>query len=79
MILVYTESSSTTYSITNVNHIQMRTLRESHPIRDRLSIGEHKYYKVAKPEPTVKAVKVHIIEISGASLITAYRVDPRGR
>jgi hypothetical protein len=57
----------------------MRTLRENTPLKDRLSLGEHKNYRVGYLGPDVKSVTVRLSEISGMTVIKGYRIDPRGK
>jgi len=78
VVLVWADSDRARYSITNLNHVGVRTLRENFPLKDRLSLGEHKYYRVSRLASGIKSVTVHLTEISGATVIKGYRADPRG-
>jgi hypothetical protein len=79
VILVWTSSEQSRYSISYINHIYVHTLKENIPLRHRLVLGEQKYYTVRKLGPDVKSVTVRLTEISGTTLIKGYRADPRGK
>lgn len=73
LILVYTTSDSSKYSITNINHFNTRTLREGMPTRGRASQGHHSYYRVAKLSEDARSVEVHLLETSGVTTMLGYR------
>lgn len=78
-VLTWTSTDRARYSITNLNHVGVKTLRENFPVKDRLALGEQKYYKLGKIASDVKSVTVRLTEISGATVIKGYRADPRGK
>lgn len=55
----------------------MIVLRENHPIKERLAEGQTKYYKVPTLGEGIKAVRVHLVEISGKTNMLGYNSDPR--
>lgn len=48
-------------------------------MRDRLALGEQKYYRVGRIASDVKSVVVRLTEVSGTTVIKGYRADPRGK
>lgn len=73
LILVYTNSESSKYSINNQNYLATRTIREGFPIRGRASIGQKNYYRVAKLTDDAKSVEIHLMEVSGVTTMLGYR------
>lgn len=69
--------SKAKYSLTYIDNAKVTLLRENHPIKDRLTEGQEKYYKVAALGEGVKGVRVHLVQISGKSNILAFNKDPR--
>jgi hypothetical protein len=65
------------YSITYIDHSKVTVLRENHPIKDRIEMGQTKYYKLAAFSEGVLVARVHLNEIAGATRIIGYNIDPR--
>lgn len=65
------------YSITYEDNSKVLVLRENHPIKERLEMGQYKFYKIPAFGAGVKNARVHLNEISGISNIVAYTKDPR--
>jgi hypothetical protein len=65
------------YSITYIDHSKVTVLRENHPIKDRIEMGQTKYYKLAAFSEGVLVARVHLNEIAGITNILGYNVDPR--
>jgi hypothetical protein len=71
----YPEKSK--YSITFVDHTKTVVLRENHPIKERLTEGQTKYYRVTALGDGIKSVRVHLVEISGKTTMLGFHSDPR--
>jgi hypothetical protein len=65
------------YSITYIDHSKVTVLRENHPVKDRIEMGQTKYYKLAAFSEGVLVARVHLNEIAGVSHILGYNIDPR--
>lgn len=66
------------YGIEYQDESVVKTLREGTPIKDRLTIGSRKLYKIAALSKDVIAVHIHLVDISGTVLMFGSKTDPRG-
>lgn len=55
----------------------MKTLREGTPLKDRITIGSKRLYKVAPLSKDVVTVHIHLVEISGNVGMFGALSDPR--
>ena len=51
-------------------------LRDNHPIKDRLVMGEKRVYRAVPIEEDVKYVAIHLVEISGTTRMIGSNKNP---
>ena len=77
IVLAQETASKYLYGIEYQDESVIKTIREGTPLKDRLTIGSRKIYKIPPLSKDIVAVHVYLVDISGATLMFGSKTDPR--